>query len=81
MFTFKKVRSLSAVTAPYVFIGPSKLFIIVAALRTVPKELHESALIDGVNRIRTFFGITLPVIRNFIALRSRTEIMRGTQVF
>lgn len=33
---------------------PFCMLIFLAALKTVPKELYESALIDGANRIRTF---------------------------
>ncbi|MEK3720658.1 carbohydrate ABC transporter permease [Paenibacillus sp. FSL H8-0034] len=60
---------------------PFCMLIFLAALKTVPKELYESALIDGANRIRTFFGITLPLIRNFLALVVSIRIMDSLRMF
>ncbi|MEK3916705.1 carbohydrate ABC transporter permease [Paenibacillus sp. FSL H7-0331] len=60
---------------------PFCMLIFLAALKTVPKELYESALIDGANRIRTFYGITLPLIRNFLALVVSIRIMDSLRMF
>jgi ABC-type sugar transport system permease subunit len=37
--------------------------IFLAALRAVPNELYDSAKIDGAGKVRTFFQISLPLIR------------------
>ncbi|MBM7168963.1 sugar ABC transporter permease [Streptomyces sp. G44] len=33
-----------------------------AAMGSIPKDIHEAALLDGAGRARTFFGVTLPLI-------------------
>jgi N-acetylglucosamine transport system permease protein len=33
-----------------------------AGLRTIPEEVHEAALLDGVSGVRLFFSITLPML-------------------
>ncbi|MDD5013795.1 MAG: sugar ABC transporter permease [Atribacterota bacterium] len=40
---------------------PLAMVLILAALQTVPKELYESATIDGASGIKAFFHITLPL--------------------
>ena len=42
--------------------------IIMAALKTIPRELYESAEIDGAGRVACFFKITLPSIRNLLTV-------------
>lgn len=37
-----------------------------AAMGAIPKEIYESALLDGANRFVTFFRITLPLIRDTV---------------
>ena len=39
-----------------------------AALKTVSTEMLEAATVDGSSAWRTYFSITLPTIRNFVAL-------------
>ncbi len=39
-----------------------------AALKTVSTEMLEAATVDGASAWRTYFAITLPTIRNFVAL-------------
>ena len=36
---------------------------LLAALQSVPKELYESATIDGCNRVRQLFAITIPYVK------------------
>lgn len=40
--------------------------ILLAGLQSIPEELYESAVIDGANKIKSFFLITLPMLRNVI---------------
>lgn len=42
---------------------PLTAFLLTASLKTIPKELYESAAIDGVSPIQRFLSITLPLIR------------------
>jgi len=41
---------------------PFLALVFLAALQGVPKELYESARVDGAGRLQTFFKITLPLI-------------------
>lgn len=42
---------------------PFMVLLLLAALQTVPVELHEAAQVDGAGAIRRFMVVTLPVIR------------------
>ncbi len=42
---------------------PFSVFIMVQFMRGLPKELEESACIDGASRLRTFFQIILPQVK------------------
>ena len=44
----------------------SSMVIFLAALKQVPEELYEAALVEGSGRIRSFFSITLPFITPMI---------------
>lgn len=45
----------------YMNLGTS-ILLFIAGLQDIPLELHESAKIDGANRIQVFFKITLPLL-------------------
>ena len=48
--------SLQALVGPYVtFALPMSVFILTAFMTTIPKEIEESAEIDGCNKFRNFF--------------------------
>lgn len=42
---------------------PFMALLILAALQTLPLEIYEAARVDGVNPVRVFFRVTLPLIR------------------
>lgn len=42
------------------------LFIV--AIQRIPRELYESAKVDGAGRIRTFFSVTVPLVREMTTL-------------
>lgn len=44
-------------------VQPTMVFLMTQFLKTLPKELEESAMIDGASRFRTFWQIILPLIR------------------
>ncbi len=47
---------------------PFVMIFILAALQTVPMELYESARVDGASRTAQFFRITLPMIKEPVAI-------------
>ncbi len=42
---------------------PFSVFIMVQFMKTLPKELEESAMIDGASRFRTFYQVILPLVK------------------
>jgi multiple sugar transport system permease protein len=59
--------------------GPALIFL--AALRGIPKEILESAEIDGAGPVRTFFRITLPLMTPVIFYDIILGLSLGLQVF
>ncbi len=56
--------AMFALICANVWIGiPFNMILISTGLTTIPKELYESASIDGANKIETFFHITLPLLK------------------
>lgn len=54
--------SLKSLIGPYVaFSLPMSIFILTAFMKTIPKEIEESAEIDGCNRYQNFFRIIFPL--------------------
>ena len=60
---------------------PFCMLVFMAALKTVPVEIYESADMDGANRAIIFLKITLPYIRNFIALVITIRVMDTLRSF
>lgn len=57
------------------------MVIYLAALQGIPKELVEAAAIDGANRWRSFFSITLPLMRPTIVFTLVMLLIGGFNVF
>jgi trehalose/maltose transport system permease protein len=56
--------SMAAVIAVDVWKAtPFMALLILAALQVLPREIYEAARIDGINPVKVFFRITLPLIR------------------
>ena len=55
--------------------------ILLAAMQAVPRDLYESAAIDGANRVKTFFRITIPMIRPTMIFVIITSTIGGLQIF
>ncbi|RYB95767.1 sugar ABC transporter permease [Nocardioides oleivorans] len=55
--------------------------IFLAAMQAVPRELYESAAIDGAGRLRQFLSITVPMIRPTMIFVIITSTIGGLQVF
>jgi multiple sugar transport system permease protein len=45
---------------------PFLFVVILAGLQGIPREMYESAMLDGAGFLRRFFSITLPLLRNVI---------------
>src|SRR5213075_1451587 len=48
--------------------GPSFMIMYLAALKSVPEQLYEAAAIDGANWWQRIWYVTLPMMRNIIAI-------------
>lgn len=56
--------AMFAIVCANIWIGiPFNMILISTGLTTIPKELYESASIDGAGKIQKFFKITLPLLR------------------
>ena len=56
--------AMFALVVTNIWIGiPFNMILLSAGLTLIPKEMFESASIDGANKIQTFFKITLPLLR------------------
>lgn len=55
--------------------------ILLAAMQAVPRDLHESAAIDGAGGIRRFVSITIPSIRPTLIFVIITATIGGLQIF
>jgi len=54
--------NLAALIVP-AMVTPTSVFLMTQFLKSLPKELEESAMIDGCSRLRTFWQIILPLAR------------------
>jgi len=55
--------------------------IFLAAMQAIPREIYEAAIIDGANRWRTFFSVTVPMLRPTIIFVVITSTIGGLQIF
>lgn len=55
--------------------------IFLAAMQAVPRDLYESAALDGAGKIRQFFAVTLPMIRPTMIFVIVTSTIGGLQIF
>lgn len=55
------------------------LFIV--AVQAVPRELYEAAEVDGASKVRTFFNITIPLVREMTTLMTIVTISGAFLVF
>ncbi|HXH80617.1 sugar ABC transporter permease [Nocardioides sp.] len=55
--------------------------ILLAAMQAVPRDLYESAAIDGAGKIRQFLSVTVPMIRPTIIFVIITTTIGGLQIF
>jgi cellobiose transport system permease protein len=55
--------------------------IVLAAMKAIPKEVQEAALIDGASAVRRFFSVTLPLLRPTLIFVVVTSTIGGLQIF
>ncbi|WEG09071.1 sugar ABC transporter permease [Microbacterium horticulturae] len=55
--------------------------ILLAAMQAVPRDIHESAAIDGAGAVRRFFSITIPSIKPTFIFVVITATIGGLQIF
>jgi len=55
--------------------------IFLAAMQAVPRDYYEAAIIDGANRLRTFWSITVPLLRPVVIFVIITSTIGGLQIF
>lgn len=74
--------ALYSVVGVDVWVGAGwSVLVILAALQAVPRELVESAEIDGAGLFRKFFSITLPFILHAINLCFLLSVITGLKAF
>ncbi|WP_242614247.1 carbohydrate ABC transporter permease [Actinomadura roseirufa] len=54
---------------------PFASFVILAGLQTIPEDVYEAARVDGAGPFRTYFGITLPLLRPAILIASIINVI------
>lgn len=59
----------------------SSMVIFLAGLKQIPKDLYESASVDGASKIRTFFMITLPMLTPIILFNLVMQTIGSFQMF
>jgi cellobiose transport system permease protein len=55
--------------------------IFLAAMQAVPRDLYESAAMDGAGRVRQFVSVTLPMIKPTLIFVVITSTIGGLQIF
>jgi cellobiose transport system permease protein len=55
--------------------------IFLAAMQAVPRDLYESAALDGAGKVRQFLSVTLPMIRPTMIFVIVTSTIGGLQIF
>ena len=73
--------TLLAMILPWAFGGAFFVFLIVQYMRGIPKELDEAAMIDGASAIKTFFKITVPLLKPTILLTAIMSTNGTLQLF
>lgn len=59
----------------------SSMVIFLAGLKQIPRDLYESASVDGASKVRTFFAITLPMLTPIILFNLVMQIIGSFQMF
>ncbi|MFN3991966.1 MAG: carbohydrate ABC transporter permease [Tabrizicola flagellatus] len=60
---------------------PFMALLILAGLQMVPRDIYEAAKLDGINPVRVFFRITLPLIRPALAVAIIFRMLDALRIF
>lgn len=60
---------------------PFMALLILAGLQMVPRDIYEAAKLDGVNPVKVFFRITLPLIRPALAVAIIFRMLDALRIF
>jgi trehalose/maltose transport system permease protein len=60
---------------------PFMALLLLAGLQVIPTELYEAATVDGASRIRQFFAVTLPLLRQVIMVALVFRTLDALRVF
>lgn len=78
----------SSQTAIYAVVAVSQwqytgyiMLLFLVAIQKIPSELYEAAMIDGANRVQTFFNVTVPQVKEMILVCCVVTIIGAFKVF
>ncbi len=57
------------------------MVLFIVAIRAIPRELYEAAAIDGAGRIRQFWSVTVPCVREMTLVMASITIFGSVKVF
>lgn len=60
---------------------PFMALLILAGLQMVPRDIYEAAKLDGINPVKVFFRITLPLIRPALAVAIIFRMLDALRIF
>lgn len=60
---------------------PMTMLVLLAGLKSLPREPFEAAIVDGASRVQVFFLITLPLLKPYIFLLLLMRLVHGLKVF
>jgi len=60
---------------------PFVALLLLAGLSGIPSSLYEAAVLDGASRVRTFFSVTLPLLRPILAVTALLRTLDAFRVF
>lgn len=55
--------------------------IVLAAMQAIPRDILEAAVVDGASRVRSFFSVTVPMLRPTLIFVIITSTIGGLQIF
>lgn len=74
--------ALFSVTAANIWVGvPFNMILLLAGMQSLPLEIYEAASIDGAGKIKSFFTITLPLLKPTISILLMMGIINSFKVF
>lgn len=77
-FWLMGTNTIWAIIIPTIWRGwPFLMVIFLAGLQTIPDDIYEAATIDGANKLRQFWHITLPMLKPIIAVQLLFQIINN----